>query len=90
MDHNDFLCKAEIKGYTLADVLVYQVDHFKSLLDRPDLSKYKNNGAYMLLMAFDTFIKMKSDPENFIYKMQHDTGTDFPDKDFNLMNHKKS
>ena len=85
MNHNEFLCKAQIEGYTLADIMVYQMDHFKAALDKPGMEKYKCNGDFMLLMAFDTFLKMKDDPEKIIYDMKHDTGTDYPDKDFNIV-----
>ena len=80
LEQGDFLCKVHIEGYTVVDIMVYQVDHFKSALDMPDMEKYKNNGYYMVLMAFDTMLKMKSDPTPYIYSMKHDSGTDRPDK----------
>ena len=32
-DYGEFLCKYEVAGHTLADVLVWQVDHFKLYMD---------------------------------------------------------
>jgi hypothetical protein len=83
-EHGEFLCKFNIEGYTIIDIMVYQVDHFKSALDKPDMSKYKNNGYFMVLMAFDTLLKMKADSTGYIFNMKHDSGTDLPDKFHNI------
>ena len=32
-DRGEFLCRYEVAGYTLADVLVWQVDHFKLYME---------------------------------------------------------
>ena len=84
MNHRNFLCKANVEGYTVADIMIYQVDHFKSAFDMPNMDKYKHNGDYMVMMAFNTLIEMKSNPTPYIYNMKHNSGTDFPDKFFNL------
>lgn len=59
--------------------MVWQMDHFKARLDR-DNSGTKQNGDRMLLLAFDTLLNMKKDPEKYIRKMTEETGTDYPDK----------
>ena len=76
MKKKDFLCKVKIEGYTLVDIMIYQVDHFKAALDRVDLKKYKHNGEFMVLMAFNTLLEMKENPSGYVYKMQHESGTD--------------
>jgi hypothetical protein len=40
----------------------------------------KQNGDKMLLMAFDTMLKMEKQPEKYVYLMQSETGTDYPEK----------
>ncbi len=79
MEHGNFACKANVRGYTAVDVMVWQMDHFKAWLDR-DTKGTKQNGDRMLLLAFDTLLKMRQDPEKYIQKMQGETGTDFQGK----------
>ena len=76
MKNKDFLCKVKVEGYTLVDIMVYQVDHFKAAMDRVDMKKYKYNGEFMVLMAFNTLLEMKENPSEYVYKMQHDSGID--------------
>ena len=59
--------------------MVWQIDHFKAELDHRD-PDMRDNGDKMLLMAFDTFLKMRKDPEKYTWMMQEETGTDYPDK----------
>lgn len=79
MEHGNFACRAKVAGYTAVDVMVWQMDHFKARLDR-DNSGTRQNGDRMLLLAFDTLLNMKKDPEKYIRKMTEETGTDYPDK----------
>lgn len=79
MEHGNFACKAKIQGYTVVDVMVWQMDHFKARLDR-DNSGTKQNGDRMVLLAFDTLLNMRKEPESYILKMSGETGTDYPDK----------
>lgn len=74
-DNNRFLCEYKIAGYTLADVLIWQVDHFKLYMDRPDeMNRYRQQR--LLLAAFDTMLRMEEDPEPFVEKMKGETGQD--------------
>ncbi len=77
----EFLGEVRIEGYQVVDVLVWQMDGFKSKLDR-DNYDMKNNEAKMVISAFDTFLKMAKEPEEYVKRMQHDTGTDYEDKFF--------
>ncbi|MCR5338589.1 MAG: hypothetical protein K6E75_08525 [Lachnospiraceae bacterium] len=77
--HGDFACKAQVAGVTITDVLVWQIDHFKAQLD-VDTTLTKRRSGSMVLLAFDTFLKMKKNPEAYLAKMQEDTGTDYPGK----------
>ena len=47
-----------------------------------DRGKYamRENGSKMVLRAFDTFMKMKKQPDKYKGLMQSETGTDYPDK----------
>ncbi len=77
----EFLGEVRIEGYQVVDVLIWQMDGFKSRLDR-DNYDMKNNEAKMVLSAFDTFLKMAKEPEEYVKRMQHDTGTDYENKFF--------
>lgn len=78
-EKGDFSCKTKIKGYTVLDILVWQIDHFKAAMDRgrPGMG---DNGSKMALRAFDTLLKMEKEPEKYIQRMQSETGTDYPEK----------
>lgn len=78
-DYGKFLCRYQVAGYTLADILVWQVDHFKAYMDRPmDMNRYRRER--LLLSAFDIMLQMEQDPTIFQEKMRSETGTDFVDK----------
>lgn len=79
LENRNFLCEYRISGYTVVDIMVWQMDHFKSRLDRGN-DDMKQNGDKMLLMAFDTMLKMEKQPEKYIDLMQSETGTDYPEK----------
>ena len=74
-DNNRFLCQYQVEGYTLADILIWQVDHFKLYMDRPDdMNRYRQQR--LLLAALDTMLRMEEDPEPYIEKMRAETGQD--------------
>lgn len=74
-DYRKFLCEYRIAGYTLADVLVWQVDHFKLYMDRPgEMNRYRQQR--LLLTAFDTMLQMETNPLPFINKMESESGQD--------------
>ncbi len=75
----DFACTEKVEGFTIVDVLIWQIDHFKAKLD-VDTTLTKRREGSMVLLAFDTFLKMKKDPEKYLQNMQEDTGTDYPGK----------
>lgn len=78
-DYGKFLCEYKVAGYTLADILVWQVDHFKAYLDRPEeMNRYRQER--LLLESVDIMLKMEMDPGKYIEKMQGETGTDFEGK----------
>ncbi len=77
--HGDFACKVKVGGANITDVLVWQIDHFKAQLD-VDTTLTKRRSGSMVLLAFDTFLRMKKDPGAYLAKMQADTGTDYPGK----------
>lgn len=79
IEHGNFACKAKVEGYTVIDIMVWQMDHFKARLDR-DNSGTRQNGDRMLLLAFDTLLNMRKEPEKYIQRMSGETGTDYPDK----------
>lgn len=77
--HRNFLCRYQIRGVSVVDILVWQIDHFKAGMDRGNYDmKYNRNK--MVLMAFDTFLNMEKEPEKYVSALQSETGTDYPEK----------
>lgn len=74
-----FLCNEKVRGYSVVDIMVFQLDHFKAFLDRED-DGVNNNECQMLLKAFDTFLKMKEDPEKYVRLMGEESGSDYDGK----------
>lgn len=74
-----FLCQYKIEGYSVVDIMVWQMDHFKAEMDRGH-DDMRQNGDKMLLMAFDTMLKMEKEPGKYVRLMQSETGTDYPEK----------
>lgn len=79
LEHQDFRCEYQVAGYTLIDIMVWQMDHFKAQLDR-DREGMKSNGDRMLLEAFHTMLLMERDPQHYVNLMQTETGTDYEGK----------
>ena len=79
LEHQNFLCEYQVAGYSLIDIMVWQMDHFKAQLDR-DRTQMKSNGDKMLLEAFHTMLLMEQDPQYYVNLMQSETGTDYPGK----------
>lgn len=79
MEKQDFLCRTKAAGRTVADILVWQIDHFKANLDRGQ-EDMRCNKDKMVLYAFDTLMKMSENPEGFVAKMETETGTDYQGK----------
>lgn len=74
-DYGEFLCRYEVAGYTLADVLVWQVDHFKLYMDRPEeMNRYRQ--PRLLLASFETMLQMEKEPGTYVEKMRCETGQD--------------
>ena len=65
--------------YSLIDIMVWQMDHFKAQLDR-DREGMKSNGDQMLLEAFHTMLLMERDSQYYVNLMQTETGTDYVGK----------
>jgi hypothetical protein len=75
----EFPCEAKAEGYTIVDILIWQIDHFKARLDT-DTSQTKQNPVSMVLLAFDTFMKLRKEPEKYLRHLAEDTGTDYIEK----------
>ena len=75
LEHQDFLCKVKIEGYGLVDLMIFQIDHFRAVMDQ-DVADMRFNKDKMLLMAFNSLLQMRKDPAPFVQMMQGETGTD--------------
>ena len=74
-----FNCIEKVEGYSVVDILVFQMDHFKAFLDR-DTAGTTYNECQMILKAFDTFMKMKKEPEKYLRLMGEESGSDYDGK----------
>ena len=79
LEHQNFLCAYKVAGYSVVDIMVWQMDHFKAQMDR-GRDDMKNNGDKMLLLAFDTMLMMEKEPALYVDLMQSETGTDYEGK----------
>lgn len=77
--HGEFQAELTVAGCTVIDIMVWQIDHFKSHMDRGE-QDMQSNPACMVLMAFDTLLRMKEQPEPYIQAMRSETGTDYVGK----------
>ena len=74
--NGSYSCAYMIKGVSIADIIIWQMDHFKALLDNAEAMN-KGNQYKMTLLGFDTMMKMEDDPDSYIAKMRATTGTDY-------------
>lgn len=79
LEHQQFLCEYKVSGYSVVDIMVWQMDHFKAQMDRGK-DDMKNNGDKMLLMAFDSLLRMEQNQDYYVNLIQTETGTDYPGK----------
>lgn len=71
-----FKCDYSISGRTIADIIIWQMDHFKSLLDN-HLAMNKGNEYKMVLGGFTTMMEMEDNPQKFVNVMGETSGTDY-------------
>ena len=77
--HKSFLSKCKVAGYTITDILVWQVDHFKAYLDRhEEVNRYRQDR--LLINSFEILLEMRENPKPYVDKLQGETGTDFVGK----------
>ncbi len=57
-----FLGEYKVAELSVADIVVYQIDYFKSAMDQDRLGM-KFNPDRMLLLGIDTMLKMSEDPQ---------------------------
>lgn len=74
-DYNEALCEYSVQGYTLADIMIWQIDHFRAHMDRLD-NENKVNPASLLIDSFCCMIKLRENPDEIINKFADETGTD--------------
>lgn len=72
-------CEYSIYGYTVADIIIWQMDHFKALLDVRE-AQNKGNRFKMIIEAFKTMMDMEDNPEAYVIRMQETTGSDYEGK----------
>lgn len=76
LNHGSYSCTYTIEGCSIADIIIWQTDNFKALLDNAE-AQNKHNPYKMTLYGFDTMMKMADDPGTYTAKMRATTGTDY-------------
>ena len=79
MEKDELACRAKAGGVTAADILVWQIDHFKAAMDR-DRKGLDCDRKKMVLYAFATMLRLADEPERYREKLFSETGTDYPGK----------
>lgn len=77
--NRDFLCRHKVAGYSVVDILVWQVDHFKAYLDRHD-EVNRHDRDKLVYSAFEVLLKMRDNPKFYTDKLSAETGTDYEGK----------
>lgn len=79
LENQNFLGEYKVAGYSVVDLLVWQMDHFRAHMDRPSGSnRYQH---YSLIFdTFLTFYKMKQNPREYVDKISRESGTDFVER----------
>ncbi len=73
-DTGEFWGKYEVAGYTLTDIVVWQVDHFKAYMDRVEMNRYHREKLF--LESLEILLNMEEDPETYVRKMTDESGQD--------------
>ena len=76
LEHGSYSCDYTVEGCSVADIIIWQMDNFKALLDNAE-AQNKGNPYKMTLSGFDTMMKMADDPTAYIAKIRATTGTDY-------------
>lgn len=73
-DTGEVLCEYKINGYTVADVMVWQIDHFRAHMDRV-FTNNKNNKNKLTYETFKIMLQIRRNPE-ILRSLENETGTD--------------
>ncbi len=73
-DTGEFWGKYEVAGYTLTDIVVWQVDHFKAYMDRVEMNRFHRERLF--LESLEVLLDMEENPEKFVRKMAEESGQD--------------
>lgn len=77
-NNREFLCSYQVDGYTVADILVWQMDHFRSHMDRSDgANRYDKDR--LILCTFRTLLELEKNPDKIKGQFAAETGTDLAD-----------
>lgn len=79
LDHEKFSCEYSIDGCTVIDIIIWQMDHFKVEMDQGK-TDMRCNQHKMILLGFDTMLKMEKEPAKYLNRMREETGSDYPGK----------
>lgn len=73
-DTGEILCEYKIGGYSVADIMVWQIDHFRAHMDRV-FTNNKNNKNKLCYETFKMMLEIRRNPD-ILRIMANETGTD--------------
>lgn len=79
MENKDFSNNLNVKGITVSDILIWQIDRFKAAIDEGKFA-LKYNGPHMVLGAFYTMTDVVDNPDKYLARFASESGTDYPGK----------
>lgn len=71
----NFLCQYKVGEFTVADILIWQMDHFRSHMDRSDAAQRYDN-CLLIYSTFKTMLELEKNPEEIKKQFYSETGTD--------------
>lgn len=73
-DNGEPLCRYRVEGYSVADIMVWQIDHFRAHMDRI-YTNNKTNREKLIYETFDMMLRIRKD-KSILRRMEDETGTD--------------
>ncbi len=75
IEHHTFMDKVKVKGYSLSDIYVWQMDKY-NLIREIGKNPRTCNKERMVMRAFRTIIDMQQNPDEYIKRLEEGRGED--------------
>lgn len=75
IEHHTFMDKVKVKGYSLSDIYVWQMDKY-NLIREIGKNPRTCNKERMVMRAFRTIIDMQQNPDEYVKRLEEGRGED--------------